>query len=188
MSTATRRHPPRTDPATRFRRLQLLPILTLTVIWVLLWGTYTPVSIAGGVLLAVAVSVLFPLPPLALGLRLRPVPFLVLCARFAYDLVRASIIVSTQSVLPWVHPRGHLVTVDLLSDDDLFAVITAEMTALVPGSVVIDLEPHRRRMTLHVFDASEDELVRVADRVRATERRVLRALARDADTILAGDS
>ncbi|MDO5627739.1 MAG: Na+/H+ antiporter subunit E [Mobilicoccus sp.] len=176
----------RANAAQKAGRLEVLPTVALTIVWVFLWGSYTLVSIVGGLLLAVVVQLLLPLPPLDLRMRPRFVPLVVLIGRFAWDLVRASIIVASQSVAPWVHPRGHLLTIDLRTDDDLFAVITAEMTALVPGTVVVDLEPEKRRMTLHVFDADDAELIAVADRVRAQEERVLRALARDADEILGG--
>ncbi|GMA39276.1 Na+/H+ antiporter subunit E [Mobilicoccus caccae] len=165
-------------------RLQPWPVALLTLVWVLLWGSYSLVSVVGGLLLAVAVMITYPLPPLQLGLRIRPWPFVVLVSRFAFDLVTASFHVAYQAVAPWVRPRGHLLTIDLRTDDDLFGMITAEMTALVPGTVVVDLEPGERRLILHVFDEAEENLPMVADRVRAQEARVLRALARDADRIL----
>lgn len=178
----------RPDRAALRSRIQPWPVLLLTAVWVLLWGSYSLTSVVGGLLLAVTVLIVYPLPPLHLGLRIRPWPFVVLLARFAVDLVSASFHVALQSVAPWVRPRGHLITIDLRTDDDLFGVITAEMTALVPGTVVVDLDPGSRRMVLHVFDEAEDDLTKVAERVRTQEERVLRALARDADRILGEDT
>lgn len=168
-------------------RIQLLPVLALTLVWVLFWGSYSLVSIAGGVLLALALVVLFPLPRLDLRLTVRPLPFLVLISRFALDLVVASVHVAYQVAAPWVTPRGHLLTVDLRTDDDLVAFLTAEMTALVPGTVVVDVDPERHRLVVHVFDIAEADLPAQAEKVRDQERRILRALARDADQYLGGD-
>ncbi|WP_052466859.1 Na+/H+ antiporter subunit E [Mobilicoccus massiliensis] len=166
-------------------RVQVVPIVTLALVWVVLWGSYSLISLVGGLVLAVVLLLAFPLPPLHLGVRIRPWPLVVLVAWFAFDLVAASVRVAYESVAPWVHPHGHLVTIDLRTDDDLFAMITAEMTALVPGTVVVDLDPEHRAMILHIFNADRAQLPVIADRIRAQEGRVLRALARDADQILA---
>ena len=80
---------------------------------------------------------MFPLPPLLLGITPRPWSLLVLVARFFADMVVASIQVAYQAAAPWFHPHGYLVDVALRTDDDLFAMITAEMVALVPGTVVV---------------------------------------------------
>lgn len=166
-------------------RLEPRVVILLTVVWVLFWGTFSPMSFAGGLLLSVLVLAVFPLPPLLLGITPRPWSLLVLVARFFADMVVASIQVAYQAAAPWFHPHGYLVDVALRTDDDLFAMITAEMVALVPGTVVVDVLPSERRILLHIFDATEDDLPRIAEGVRAQEERVLRALAKDADRILA---
>lgn len=50
-----------------------LPLIAwLTVIWVLLWSTLTWANLITGVVVAVFVSLAFPLPRVDLGLRLHP--------------------------------------------------------------------------------------------------------------------
>ena len=44
-------------------RPRVLEIVWLTLVWVLLWGTFTPLSIVGGVVVAVAVIGAFRFPP-----------------------------------------------------------------------------------------------------------------------------
>ncbi|GAB3623094.1 Na+/H+ antiporter subunit E [Mariniluteicoccus endophyticus] len=175
------------SPLTRtLRRLQPGPMFLLAVVWVLLWGRLTWATAIGGLLVGAAILVVFPLPPLSLGLRVRPWSLLVLFLRFNVDLVVASCRVAYAAVAPWSHPRGGLVPVTLRCSDDLFAVITAEMTALVPGTIVIDLDPERRHLLLHVFDLrDEDESDRVRERVLAQEQRVLKALAAHYDQLVA---
>lgn len=167
------------------RRIQLGPLVLLALVWVLLWGRFTWATTIGGLLIGLGVLLMFPLPPLSLGLRIRPWPLLVLFLRFNADLIKASIQVAWVAVTPWAHPRGGFVLVRLRCEDDLFAVITAEMTALVPGTIVIDLVPSRRELLLHVFDADEEGRERVRDRVLAQEERVLHALAADHHAIIA---
>lgn len=170
----------------RARRLQIGPLLVLTLVWVLLWGKVSAMTVVGGLFIGALVLLLFPLPPVSLGLRIRPWPLFVLFMRFNVDLVRASIQVAYAAVAPWEHPQGRLVPVSLRSSDDLFTVITAEMTALVPGTIVVNLQPDERRMLLHVFDCPDDaEVERVRRSVLAQEARVLKALAADHRAIIA---
>lgn len=175
--------PPR---RTILRRLQPLPVLALTTSWVLLWGRLSPLNVAGGLAIAVAVLLAFPLPPLALGVRVRPWPFVVLVARFLADLVVASCEVAYRCVAPWERPHGGLVRAPLRSADELFATVTAQMTMLVPGTIVIDLDRDRRELLIHVFDVRRPGVREAVRRdVLAQEERVLRALAARADEILA---
>ncbi len=165
----------------------LTPAL-LAVVWILLWGVLTPAAAVGGFLLGLVVVLVFPLPRLSLGVRIRPWPLLVLIGYFLVDLVKASVHVAISASTPWIRPQGRILTVPLRSDHDLFGVLTAELTALVPGSIVIDLDTSRREMVVHVFDESAGDDAAFRAQVAAQEARVLRALARDADAILAGSS
>lgn len=174
--SGARRWAPRFHPLT--------PVL-LAVVWVLLWGVLTPAAAVGGLILGLVVVLVFPLPKLSLGVCLRPWPLVVLVAYFLGDLVRASIHVALSASTPWVRPQGRLLTVPLRTDHDLFGVLTAELTALVPGSIVVDLDTSRREMVVHVFDESAGDDAQFRRQVAAQEARVLRALARNADTILA---
>ena len=80
---------------------------------------------------------------------------------------------------------GVVVDLRLRSDNDLFQTITAEMVALVPGTVVVDLDGQRRLLTLHVLDIStRQEAEEVRHRVLAQEARVLRAFDPDPDAVL----
>ena len=169
-------------------RFQPLTPALLAVVWILLWGVLTPAAAVGGFLLGLVVVLVFPLPRLSLGVRIRPWPLLVLIGYFLVDLVKASVHVAISASTPWIRPQGRILTVPLRSDHDLFGVLTAELTALVPGSIVIDLDTSRREMVVHVFDESAGDDAAFRAQVAAQEARVLRALARDADAILAGSS
>ncbi len=162
------------------RRVQPMSALLLTVLWVLLWGNVSWINVVSGLLLAVLVLMAFPLPPLTFGVRPHPWALLVLTGRFLVDMTVASVSVGYKAVAPWEHPTGVLTRVPLRSDNDLLCTITAEMTTLVPGSIVIDIDCSRepRELVLHVFDAPrEQDVQELHDRVRAQELRVLRALS-----------
>ncbi|MGD8199353.1 Na+/H+ antiporter subunit E [Ornithinimicrobium sp. W1679] len=173
----TRRHTP--------RRLSWWSVTWLTVVWVLLWGNPSPVVLAGGVLTAVLVLVVFPLPRVRVRLRLKPWAFAVLVTRFLADVVVASFQVAWLTVRPGRPVRGVVMDLELAGDDELLQTITAEMTALVPGTVVIDLEPSERLLTLHALDVTTPRQAKaVRRRVLAQEARVLRAFDPRAEQLL----
>lgn len=160
-------------------------LVWLTLVWVLLWGSLTWGNVLLGVLLAYLVLLAFPLPAVHLRLRPRPLPLVVLVGRFLWDVVRASVEVAWLAVRPGRTVRGVVMDMELVGDEEILQVLTAEMVALVPGSVVIDLDPESRVLTLHALDVrTRAEAERVRHRVRAQEARVLRALHPDAAELL----
>lgn len=155
-------------------RVQPVPLLVLTVVWVCLWGELTPLLVVGGLLLATLVLLLFPLPRLTLGLRPRPLALAWLLLTFLADLVRASVQVAWLAVRPGPVPSGSELEVDLHTDNDLARTLTCGITSLVPGSVIVDLSG--RRLRVHVIDVHTDEgRADAAQRLLRNERRVLRA-------------
>lgn len=176
-ASVSRRHTP--------GRLSWWSLTWLTAVWVLLWGSPSPIVLAGGVLMAFLVLVVFPLPRVRVRLRLRPWAFVLLVARFLADVVQASFQVAWLTVRPGPPMRGVVMDLELAGDDELLQTITAEMVALVPGTVVIDLEPSTRLLTLHALDVSTArEAKAVRRRVLAQEARVLRAFDPRADQLL----
>ncbi len=167
------------------RRVSWRSVLWLTAVWVLLWGVPTPLTVVGGVLVAVTVLVLFPLPRVRVSLVVRPLATVVLLSRFLWDVAVASMEVSWLAVVHGPGTRGAVMDIELAGEKELLQTITAEMVALVPGTVVIDLEPNQRLLTLHALGVTtlkEAQVVR--RRVLAQEARVLRALHPDPDSVL----
>lgn len=157
----------------------------LTAVWVLLWGQLTVLTVVGGLLLALLILAAFPLPRVEVRLRLRPLGLLVLAGRFVVDLVRASVEVAWLAVRPGPPVGGVVMDLQLVSDDALLQTLTAEMVSLVPGSVVIDLDPATRLLTLHALGVrTRAEAEKVRHHVRGQEARVLRALHPDPAALL----
>lgn len=170
---------PRGTPRGTRRLTQLrhqLPLLVwLVLVWNLLWGTFSWANLIGGVLVALLLTTLLPLPAVVDRGRLRPLPLLRYLARFARDLVVASIEVSWLAFRPGRH-RSAIITVQLRADSDLMLTLVAETLTLVPGSLVLDLDREDRVMALHLMwvrDAEHVERQRAS--VLATEARVVRA-------------
>lgn len=153
-------------------------VVLLTVVWLLLWGSVTPTLVVGGLMASVLVLLLFPFPPAPYSWTLRPWPAAVLVGRFAWDLVRASVDVAWIALRPAAPPPSAVVRVPLHTGSDLLLTATAELVSLVPGSIMIELDPRDPALYLHVLDAATPEKIEDAcHRVHRQERRVVEAFA-----------
>lgn len=164
--------------STRFAHAAAL--LALAVLWVLLWGPLSWGTVVLGLVVAAVVLAVFPLPLPRSRFRVRPVASLLVLLHFLADLATASVTVGWLAVRPRPIGHGRIVDVPLRSSDDLCCTLVAEMTSLVPGTVVIDLDAHTRALTLHILDTCDDARARQeVGRVLDLERRVERALGLD---------
>ena len=67
----------------RLGRVRVVPVLWLSLVWTLLWGTWSLGNLLNGVLAAVLVLVLLPLPDVALGGRVHLGSVLRFAGRFS---------------------------------------------------------------------------------------------------------
>ena len=121
-------------------RVRLLEIAWLTVVWVLLWGTFTPLSIAGGVVVGVGVIAVFRFPAPADRLPFRPLPLLGLVAYLAYDVVVSGVGVSWQTLRYGPAARGAVLAVPLLSRSDRVVAMIANSLSLSPGAMALQID------------------------------------------------
>lgn len=157
-------------------RFRPLSIATLTVVWMILWGSVSPLVIVSGILLGYLIGVFFPLPPMHWAGRLRPIGIIILISRLLFDLTTSSMRVMRLVFARKVELNAGVVRVDLLTDDDLYQVQVAEMISLVPGTVVIEVVRNPRRLYLHVIDLIADDAVeQVQEMSYGVESRVVRA-------------
>jgi multicomponent Na+:H+ antiporter subunit E len=114
-------------------------LVWLTVVWVLLWGTVSVKIVVGGVLVALAVVALFPLP-LVPRLPVRPWPLLRLVGFLLVDLVRSGAQVAWEVVRHGPRARAGIVAVPLATDSERVTTILAAAAALTPGSFVLQID------------------------------------------------
>lgn len=177
--TRTRRDG-RVRPA-RYRSVQPVAIGWLTSVWVLLWGDPSPKGVIGGVLVAVLVCVVFPLPALRMHLRVRPLSAAYLLVRFLADVVAASWQV-TRATFRRRPVTSAVIGVRLRTPSDIVLTVVGEMLSLVPGSVVVEAERSTYTLYLHVFDITDEPGVeRFRQSAWAQEARVVRAFGRHLD-------
>lgn len=160
-----------TERPSRHRAVQPFSLLWLILVWTALWGDLSVLVLGSGVLVAVLVCLVFPLPPVALFTRVRPWPLVVLVVSFLFSIIRASVEVSLV-VLRRRPVRNAVVAVDLESSSDFVLTAVAAMLSLVPGSVVVEARRSTHTLYLHVLDTPDRER---AEQFRAEALAVERA-------------
>jgi multicomponent Na+:H+ antiporter subunit E len=121
-------------------RPRVLEIVWLTLVWILLWGTFTPLSIVGGVVVAVAVIGAFRFPPAEAHLPVRPLRLLGLVAYLVYDMVVSGAEVSWQVLRYGPAARGAVFEVPLLTRSDRVVTVVANALSLSPGTMALQID------------------------------------------------
>jgi multicomponent Na+:H+ antiporter subunit E len=164
------------------RRVNPVAVVVLTLVWVLLWDEVSLFLLLTGALLAVLVALVFPLPPIDLHGRFRPVGGLRLLARLLADAFLASVDVVALAFRFQTVPRSSIIRVQLRSRSDLYLTQTAELVSLVPGTIVLEVHRATSTLYLHVLGATDDASTdQAVEAVLAAEARVLRAFGSDAE-------
>lgn len=158
-------------------RSQIVLLLGLVLLWCLVWGQFTVLSVVSGAVLAVAISVLFYLPAIDLSGRINLWYTAVFFVRLIADICRASIQVSWLVIDPRYKPSSAVLAIPLDTRSDLIMMFTAESISLVPGSIVVDIDRQESVLYVHVINAAnDDDLERFRASVFATEKRLVMAI------------
>jgi multicomponent Na+:H+ antiporter subunit E len=156
---------------------RLPTVLWLTCVWVLLWGTFTPASIVGGVLVAALVTALFRLPPATDRLPVRPLRLAGLLLFLVWDLVVSGAEVSWQVLRRGPHARGAIMAVPLISSSDLVVTVMANALSLSPGTMALQIDHDHDVWYVYALGPRDVAGVeRARRRVLDMQRRVLAAL------------
>ncbi|MGY1639508.1 Na+/H+ antiporter subunit E [Geodermatophilus sp. SYSU D00703] len=170
------------EPTVTRLRHQIPLLVWLVLVWILLWGTWSWANVVSGVVVALVVTVLLPLPHVVGGNRLRPLPTLAFLVRFAADLVVSAAQVAWLTLRPGGAGRSAIVQVQLRTDSDLLLTMVAEAVSLVPGSLVLDLDREEKLITVHLLGVPDLAAVaREKESVLATEDRLVRAFGSPAE-------
>jgi len=162
-------------------------VVWLMLVWVLLWGELSWANVLGGLVVGTVVTVVFPLPAMGFSIKVRPWHMLRLAWYFLSSLVKASFQVAWQALSPRTQVHGAVVGVRLRNPADLYLTVTAELSTLVPGTLVVEAQRITGMLYLHVLDlAASGGEDAVRDDVLELEARVLYALASDDELRRAG--
>ena len=156
---------------------RLPSVVWLTLVWVLLWGTFSVASIVGGVLVAVLVTALFRLPLAPDRLPLRPLRLLGLLLYLVYDLVVSGAEVSWQVLRHGPRARGAIMAVPLISSSDRVVTVMANALSLSPGTMALQIDHDHDVWYVYALGPRDRAGVEKARRrVLDMQRRVLAAL------------
>lgn len=169
--------PEPTAPGTAHQLRHQIPLLVwLVLVWNLLWGTWSWANLLSGLLIALLVTILLPLPPVVGGAHAHPRGLVVFVGQFLFDLVRSAGLVAWQTIRPQGIGHSAIIEVQMRTDSDLLLTIVAEAVTLVPGSLVIDMDREHRTLAIHVLHVKDEaEVERRRQSVLAEEERVVRA-------------
>lgn len=143
-----------------------------------MWGDLSWANLINGVLIAIVVTVVFPLPSIEFAGRPHPWGVLKLAAYFVADLVISSVQVSMTAFRIGPPPMNAIIETQLHCQSDFYLTLIAELVCLVPGSVVVEARRTSSVLYIHVLNVKSDaDLERARASVFAVERRVMHALA-----------
>lgn|SRR5690625_506747 len=159
----------------------------MTIVWVLLWGNLTVANAITGVVISFGLLRVMPMPRVGFDGHVSVIGTVVLLGRLLVDITRASINVAAHALRFGHYPKGAVMRVKLASTSDLVLTLTAELTVIVPGSIVVEAHRLTGMLYVHVLDASAPGAVEKARRgVLQQEKWVMYALAKDEDIAEAG--
>jgi len=172
-----------TRMTSRRRIWRQMPLLvSLVVLWVLLWGEVSWLSAISGVLVALTVTRVFYLPPVQLSGRFNLGWALILVLKFGWQVLVASIVVARQAFRPGKLPPNAIIEVSLRTRSDLVMSLTAIVISLVPGTLVLEIDRERANLFLHVLAVGDAAGIEKARRSGlAIETSVIRTLGSRAD-------
>ncbi len=167
----------------RQRLWQQLPLLAaLVVLWMVLWGQFTALSLVTGIVVAIVVTRVFYLPAVELSGRINPWHLLVFLAHFFLDVAVASFQVAFQALSPKPIPRSSVIGIQLRTRSDLVMTLDAIAMSLVPGSLVVEADRERSILYLHTFATeTQDDVEAMRRKVLVVEARIVRAIGSKAD-------
>ncbi len=168
--------------AMRRHALRLWVLAWLVLVWVLLWGKASPANILGGLVIALLITVLLPLPPVPVEGRVHPLSLLRLLVVVSYELVLSSLQVAWLAIRPGPPPRSAVLRAHLAIKSDLVLALAVNIINLIPGSMVLEIDQERRLIYVHVIDVGNDKAVdRFYRQIEQMERLLVAAFERDAD-------
>ncbi|MEM8707067.1 MAG: Na+/H+ antiporter subunit E [Actinomycetota bacterium] len=145
---------------------RLLLIVGLVAAWCALWHRVSFANVASGLLVAVVVSSPIIGPPAVGGVKL--VPLLKFGALVGRDLVLSTFNVAYEVITPTDYTEEAIIGVDLPGNARAHMMLIAVAVTVTPGTAVIDVDPDRSRIYLHILhaeraDATADHVEELAE-------------------------
>jgi multicomponent Na+:H+ antiporter subunit E len=162
--------------------LRIWVLCWLILVWVLLWGTFSAANVLSGLLVALVITLLLPLPAVPVEGRVRPLSLLRLIVTVAYYLVLSSVQVAFLAIKPGPPPLSAVLRAHLAVKSDLVLALAVNIFNLIPGSIVLEIDQSRRMLYMHVIDVGNERAVsRFYAQVTEVERMLIATFEREKD-------
>jgi multicomponent Na+:H+ antiporter subunit E len=162
--------------------LRVWVVVWLMLVWILLWGTVSAANVISGLAIALLITLLLPLPAVAIEGRVHPLSLLRLIGLVAWYLVVSSVQLAWLAVKPGPPPLSAVLRAHVAIKSDLVLALAVNIINLTPGTIVVEIDQIRRMIYVHVVDVGSDRAVtRFYRQVAQIERRLVAAFEREED-------
>ncbi len=162
--------------------LRIWVLVWLTLVWILLWGDISAANLISGLVIALAITVLLPLPPVPVEGRVHVLSMLRLILVVGWYLVVSSVQLAWLAIRPGPPPLSAVLRARLALKSDLVLALAVNIINLIPGTIVLEIDQVRRIIYVHVMDVSSDRAVaRFHHQVEHVQRLLTAAFERDSE-------
>jgi multicomponent Na+:H+ antiporter subunit E len=162
--------------------LRIWMLVWLTLVWLLLWGTVSVANVLSGLVVALGITLLLPLPSVPVQGRLHPLSLLWLALHVAWWLAQSSVQVAWLAIRPGRPPLSAVLRGHLALKSDLMLALAVNIMNLTPGTIVLEIDQSRRLVYVHVLDVgSERSVERFYRQITQLERLTIAAFERDSE-------
>ncbi|KKF00206.1 Na+/H+ antiporter subunit E [Mycolicibacterium obuense] len=162
--------------------LRVWMVCWLILVWVLLWGTVSAANILSGLLVALVITLLLPLPPVPVEGRLHPIPLVRLVFTIIFRLLSSSVQVAALALKPGPPPLTAVLRAHLALKSDLVLVLAVNIINLTPGTIVLEIDQPRRMIYVHVLDVGNERTVqRFYKQVDSLQKLLVASFERESD-------
>ena len=160
--------------------LRIWVLCWLILVWILLWGSLSAANILSGLAIALLITLLLPLPAVPVEGRVHPLSLLRLIATVGYYLVLSSAQIAFLAIKPGPPPLSAVLRAHLAVKSDLVLALAVNIFNLIPGTIVLEIDPTRRMLYMHVIDVGNDRAVdRFYRQVAEVERMLVKTFERE---------
>jgi multicomponent Na+:H+ antiporter subunit E len=162
--------------------LRIWILVWLTMVWVLLWGTLSVANVLSGLVVALGITLLLPLPSVPVQGRLHPLSLIWLTLHVTWWLAQSSVQVAWLAIRPGRPPRSAVLRGHLALKSDLVLALAVNIMNLTPGTIVLEIDQARRLVYVHVLDVGNERAVeRFYRQVAQLERLLIAAFERESE-------
>lgn len=162
--------------------LKVWVVVWLVLVWLLLWGTISVANVLSGLVVALLITLLLPLPAVPVQGKVHPLSLLWLALNVAWWLVESSTQVAWLALRPGRPPLSAVLRARLALKSDLVLALGVNIMNLTPGTIVLEIDQTRRLVYVHVLDVGSQRSVdRFYRQAAKLERLLVAAFERESE-------